>query len=127
MKTIPRISESEWEVMRALWADAPATAKDVIDRLSGSTDWSPKTIRTLLGRLVQKGALTYREDGKSYVYTPLLSEEQCLQAERQSFLRKLYGGALKPMLTHFLSEHKLSRQEIEELKSLLDDKQEDKR
>ncbi|MFS0727996.1 BlaI/MecI/CopY family transcriptional regulator [Paenibacillus sp. 1P07SE] len=127
MSDTPRISEAEWEVMKVLWTHAPATAKEVIDRLEDQTAWSPKTIRTLLSRLVQKEVLTYRQEGKTYLYSPLLSEEQCRRAEGKSFLRKVYGGALAPMLTHFLAEQKLSRQEIDELKSLLDEKREDQR
>lgn len=127
MTSIPRISEAEWEVMKVLWAESPAAAKEVIERLEVQTSWSPKTVRTLLSRLVQKQVLTFREEGKTYLYSPLLSEEQCLRVERQSFLNKMYGGALKPMLTHFLSEQKLSRQEIDELKALLDQKEDNQR
>nr|WP_020615130.1 BlaI/MecI/CopY family transcriptional regulator [Paenibacillus daejeonensis] len=127
MTVIPRISEAEWEVMKVIWAEAPVTAKDVIEHLEDQTSWSPKTVRTLLSRLVQKEVLTFREEGKTYIYEPLFTEEQCLRAERKSFLDKVYGGALKPMLTHFLSEQKLSRQEIDELKALLEQKEEDKR
>ena len=122
MKRLPRISESEWQVMKVLWTKSPATANDVIAALSGVSEWSDKTVRTLLNRLVNKKALAYSKDGRSYLYRPLVDERQCVRAESRSFLHRVYGGALMPMLAAFLDEDELSAEEIADLRRMLDEK-----
>ncbi|SFE10311.1 BlaI family transcriptional regulator, penicillinase repressor [Paenibacillus catalpae] len=125
MKEMPRISDAEWEVMKVLWAKSPMTAGEVIESLADITDWSPKTIRTLLTRLVQKEVITFDSNSKPYVYSPLVAEEESTRAETQSFLKRLYGGgALKPMLVNFLKYEQLSKEDIQELKSILDERKE---
>lgn len=116
----PKVSDSEWQVMKVIWAEHPATANDVIESLSSTTTWKPKTIMTLLNRLTKKGALGYEKRGRAYHYYPLVEEAECVKAESLTFLQRVYGGALKPMLANFLEEAELSDQEIEELKTLLD-------
>lgn len=123
MDELPRISDSEWEIMKVLWTKAPATAADVIHALRDNKSWKDKTIKTLISRLLQKGFLTYEQVNRVYYYSPTISEEDCKRTERESFLQRVYGGALKPMLVHFLQEEKLSSQEIAELKKILSDKE----
>jgi BlaI family penicillinase repressor len=121
MKTVPRISETEWEIMRVLWAGSPRSAAEVIDTLaSKDPSWHPKTIKTFLTRLVNKGALDYRKDGRAYLYSPLVTEKDCVDAASESFLDRVFGGSLKPMLAHFVEQKKLSANEIQDLKRLLD-------
>jgi len=120
MKEAPRVSEAEWEVMRILWETSPLAAIEIVRRLEHSFSWSPKTIRTLISRLVQKGAIGYVEKGKAYDYFPIVGEEECMKAERKSFLKKIYGGALQPMLVHFLQEEQLTPADVEELRRLLE-------
>lgn len=122
MKTVPRISEAEWEVMKVFWAQSPATANDVIDVLGDKTDWKPATIKSLISRLAKKNAIGFNQDGKTYLYFPLVSEEECLKAESQSFLQRLYGGALKPMFVNFLKQEELTPDDVEELKKILDER-----
>jgi BlaI family penicillinase repressor len=122
MPKIPQISEAEWEVMRVLWADAPQTANEVCDALAGSTTWNPRTIKTLLNRLVNKGALKYTQHGRMYLYRPAVSESACIRAASRTFLKRVFGGALTPMLAHFLEEETLSAEEIAELRSMLDER-----
>ncbi|UHA72140.1 BlaI/MecI/CopY family transcriptional regulator [Paenibacillus sp. 481] len=121
-KEVPRISEAEWEVMKVFWSKAPATANDVIDVLGDNTDWKPATIKSLINRLLNKKALGFQQAGKTYLYFPLVSEEECLKAESSSFLQRLYGGALKPMLVNFLKQEQLTAEEVEDLKKLLDER-----
>jgi BlaI family transcriptional regulator, penicillinase repressor len=119
----PRITETEWEIMKVLWASNPATASEVIDALSkNDRDWHPKTVKTLLGRLVAKKALGYEKAGRAYVYQPLVSEKECAGAASQSFLDRVFGGSLQPLLAHFVERKKLSAREIQELKNILDGK-----
>jgi BlaI family penicillinase repressor len=125
MSQVPQISDAEWEVMKVLWSGSPRTANEVIELLADRTDWKPKTIRTLLNRLVQKQAVSYSQEGKVYAYFPLVSEDECVRSETASFLKRIYGGAFKPMLVNFLKEEKLSLEEIKELKHILDAKAKD--
>lgn len=122
MESTPKISDAEWLVMRLLWERAPQTTNEVVDTLAGQTTWKPKTIMTLLNRLVKKGALAFEKKGRIYEYSPLVREEDCVRAESRSFLDRVYGGSLRPMLAHFLEETPLSKEEIEELRRILDEK-----
>ncbi|ACT04210.1 BlaI/MecI/CopY family transcriptional regulator [Paenibacillus sp. JDR-2] len=125
MKEMSRISDAEWEVMKVLWTKSPMSASEVIEALAGVNDWSPKTIRTLLTRLVQKEVITLDSNSKPYVYSPLVTEDETTRAETESFLKRLYGSvALKPMLVNFLKYEKLSKEDIDELKSILDERKE---
>jgi BlaI family penicillinase repressor len=119
MNQQPRISETEWEIMKVLWLKSPLPAQDIIDALSARDDWHPKTVKTLLNRLVKKGALGFRKEGRLYLYRPLVTEVECVTAESESFLDRVFGGSLKPLLTHFAETRKLSPAEIAELKALL--------
>jgi BlaI family penicillinase repressor len=124
MRLAPKITETEWEIMRVIWAKHPVTASEVIDQLSTSgSSWHPKTTRTLLSRLVKKKALRYKAEGRSYVYEPLITEEQCIASASESFLDRVFGGSLKPMLAFFLRQQKLSREELKELSDLLEQKE----
>ncbi len=122
MNNVPHISDAEWEVMKVLWARTPRTANEVIEALEDHTDWKPKTIRTLLNRLTQKEAISYSQDNRVYSYFPLVSEDECMKSETDSFLKRIYGGAFKPLLVNFLKEEQLSPEDIKELKNILDDK-----
>ena len=122
MQGIPKISESEWLVMKLLWSDSPATANGIVESLAKTTTWKPKTIKTLLNRLVKKEALGYEKKGRTYHYYPLVAEAECVKAESYCFLRRVYGGATKPMLAAFLENEDLSREDIKELKCILDKK-----
>lgn len=125
MKNTPNISAAEWEVMKICWLkSAPCTANEIVKALEQSTNWKPNTIKTLIGRLVKKGALGFKEEGRVYIYNPLVTEQDCIQAESKSFLTRVFGGALKPMLVTFLQEEKLSQEDIEELKQLLEERKE---
>jgi BlaI family penicillinase repressor len=123
MKRTPRISEAEWEVMRVCWGRSPVTSLEVIGALSPRQEWHPKTVKTLLGRLVKKGALGFRKEGRAYLYRPLVAEQDCVAAESVSFLARVFGGSLKPMLAHFVETQKLSPGEIAELKQLIHQKE----
>ena len=121
-KAVPRISETEWEVMRAIWAHHPASASQVIERLQKvDPTWHPKTAKTLLTRLVTKGALGFEMEGRSYVYRPLVAEADCVAVASTSFLDRVFGGSLQPMLAHFVAARRLTSRDLDELKRLLED------
>lgn len=109
--------------MKVLWARSPATANEVVEALSDTTDWQPKTIKTLLSRLVGKKALGFQKTGRAYAYYPLVDERECVRAERRSFLRRVYDGAMTPMLAEFLEDEELSPEDIADLRRILDEKE----
>jgi len=120
---LPRISDAEWMVMQVLWSRPGATADDVIGALKGKVAWNARTIRTLLNRLLQKKALKYEKEGRKYRYRPAVSRAQCVKEERRSFVQRVYGGTVTPMLAAFIEDAHLSPGDIEELKRMLDKKE----
>ena len=113
------ISESEWRVMKIIWNDCPQTLPEILDRLK-ETGWSKTTIHTYLARLVKKGALSTKRQGKGYLYYPAVSESDCQLAESRSFLSRVYDGSLSRMVMGFVKSGELSQEELNELKSLID-------
>ena len=122
MKGTPKISEAEWEVMRVLWSDIPLTANRIVERLTATTRWKATTIRTLINRLVEKNVLGYEKKGREFHYYPLVAEVDCIRAESSSFLRRVYRGALTPILSAFMENNELSPEDAEELKRILSKK-----
>lgn len=122
MSKPPNISDAEWSVMRVLWDKSPRTANEVVDAVAAENDWNPRTVKTLLNRLVNKDALRYRQKGRLYHYYPAVSEEACVREESRSFLKRVYGGALSPMVANMIQEVSLSDEEVADLKRLLDQK-----
>ena len=122
MNKVPKISESEWLVMKVIWDENPVPSKRVVENLSESTRWKPKTIKTLLSRLVKKGAVGHRKEGRGYIYYPLIEEAVLVKAESQSFLKRVFRGAVKPMIATLVESEDLSQEEIRELKRLLSKK-----
>lgn len=115
-KTLPQISEAEWDVMNVLWDTSPLTGSEVAERLEAH----PKTVKTLLGRLVRKGALRYDEEANRYLYFPLFPRERFVAAESRSFLDRVFGGEATPALLHFVELGNLTEDEIRELRALLE-------
>lgn len=122
MTEIPQVSEAERVVMQVLWSEGPLTANEIIERLSGKVRWNPRTIRTLISRLLNKHALDFDKEGKEYRYSPTVTEKQCIKLERVSFLQRVYGGATKPMIAAFIEDAKLSKSDVAELKAMLEKK-----
>ena len=119
MKGTPKISEAEWEVMRVLWIESPLTANKIVELLTATTHWKATTIRTLINRLVEKNVLGYEKKGREHYYYPLLAEAECVRAESHSFLRRVYRGALNPILSAFIENEELSPEDIEALERIL--------
>ena len=120
MKKVPRISETEWEIMKIVWSKGQCTANEILDALNSRDSWHPKTARTLIGRLVKKRALTYKEDGRAYIYRAGISEEEAIAHYSQSFLERVFNGALTPMFAHFVQSQRLSPSDLRELRDVLD-------
>ena len=114
------ISEAESRVMEVLWRKAPQSSEDIVAILLQESDWHEKTIRTLLGRLLGKGAVNAEKDGRRYLYSPTLSREQWQSQESRSLLDRVFGGRLSPLLAHFSQHEKLSTKDVAELRKLLE-------
>lgn len=117
------ISDAEWRVMQVLWDRSPLTAGEVVESLADTCDWSPATVKTMLGRLVKKGVLAYEQDGKRYLYRPAVTREDAVKRESRSFLDRVFDGAAGAMLAHFVRGQKLTRRELNELRRLLEEKE----
>lgn len=122
MKSLPQISESEFEVMRVIWKYAPISTNEVTEKLTQTTDWSPKTIQTMLKRLVTKKAITYEKQSRVFIYTPLVKEDEYISQKSNSFLKRYYNGTISSMVSAYLENDKLSEDEINTLRTLLNRK-----
>ena len=119
MNKLPQISEAEFEVMKIVWKYAPISTNEVTEKLTQTTSWSPKTIHTLLKRLVTKQVLTYEKQSRVFVYTPLVEEQDYIHQESHSFLKRFFNGNLSAMLSSYLENEPLSEKEISSLRELL--------
>ena len=118
----PRISDAEWHVMQVLWKKSPLTVKEVIEILSKKTTWKSETIRTLVNRLTKKKAIDFEKKGRRHYFYPLLSQEECVKVDADSFLARSGAALLKPILTTFIEKEQLSDEEVAELQRILDKK-----
>ena len=114
-----RISEAELAVMEVLWSAAvPLTAADVAQRIAGR-DWSDRTVKTMLARLLAKGVLAHQEDGRRYLYRPAVARERYVAGESRRLVDRLFGGRAAPMVAHLAEGDGLSQDDIAELEALL--------
>lgn len=122
MDKLPQISQAEYEVMKIVWEYTPISTNQVIEKLAPTSSWNPKTIQTMLLRLVKKGALSKEKEGRVFVYYPLVQKEEYRSNASKNFLNRFYGGALGSMVLNFIQQDQLSDEEIKELRNMLDRK-----
>jgi BlaI family transcriptional regulator, penicillinase repressor len=115
------ISEAESAVLAVLWDKGTASAEDVTAVLAQPRGWQDSTVKTLLGRLLKKGAVHAQKDGRRFIYSPALAREEWLSRESESLLNRLYGGRVAPLVAHFSRHRKLSKRDIRELKRLIEE------
>jgi BlaI family transcriptional regulator, penicillinase repressor len=123
MKKSMRITEAEWEVMAVVWDRTPVAASTVVEVLQHRKQWTLATVRTLLRRLVNKGALQQQAEGKRYIYTARISMAECARRESESFLDRVLGRAPSEAILHLVKRADLSRGDIQELQRILRDKE----
>lgn len=114
-----RISDAEHAVMEVLWEESPLAAADVADRVGPERDWSVRTVKTLLSRLLAKGALVHEEEGRRYLYRPAISRDDFVARESSKLLDRMFGGRLTPLVAHLAERDQLSAKDIEEIEALL--------
>jgi BlaI family penicillinase repressor len=123
MKKAIRITEAEWEVMAVVWERTPVAASTVFELLEQRKQWTLATVRTLLRRLVNKGAVQQQVDGKRYLYTPLITQTECARRESESFLDRVLGRAPSEAILHLVKRADLSKEDIQELRRILNQKE----
>lgn len=115
-----RISDAELEVMEALWSsESPLTATEVAERIGSDRDWSLATVKTMLSRLSAKGAITYREEGRRYLYSAAIARDSYVGKESLRFVDQLFGGRLSPLVARLAEEDALSEEDIAAIEAIL--------
>ena len=121
MKSVPRISEAEWEVMEVLWQQSPLSSLEIVRQLGARRGWKDQTIRTMLSRLVRKKAVAYTAEGRVYRYRASIAREKCVQEASDSFLTRVFAGAAGSLLLHFARTGRLKAKDIAELRAVLNE------
>jgi BlaI family transcriptional regulator, penicillinase repressor len=114
-----RISDAEHAVMEVLWREAPLAAADVAQRIDPARGWSERTVKTLLGRLLAKGALVHEEEGRRYLYRPAVARDDHAVTESRRLIDRLFGGRAAPLVAHLAASDGLSDEDLAELESLV--------
>ena len=115
-----RLSEAEWEVMEVLWsAGQPLTAADIASRVPDDRDWQMATVKSLLSRLLAKGAVSPDKDGRRFLYSPVIERDSYVGGESRRFVDRLFGGRLSPLIAHLAEEEALSASDVAEIEALL--------
>ena len=125
MSTITEISKTEFEVLEVLWQQHPASANEIIAKLNENKEWHEKTVKTLLNRMVKKGAIGFEKQQRTYIYTPLLERDSYTLKESKSLLERMFSGKITPLVAGFAKSDELSKQDISELKQLIDQWEQD--
>jgi BlaI family transcriptional regulator, penicillinase repressor len=115
------ISDAESVVMQVLWERHPLGSDEVVAALAASTDWREPTVKTLLNRLLRKGAVAAERDGRRYLYRPILQRADYVHAQSKGLLDRLFGGRVAPLVAHFSERHKLGRKDLAELRRLIEE------
>ena len=116
-----RISDAEHAVMEVLWDQSPLSAQDVAERVPAERDWSANTVKTLLGRLLAKNVIAHEEEGRRYLYRPIVVREDYVAGESRRLIDRLFGGKLTPLVAHLAERDQLTAQDIAEIEALLKD------
>ena len=119
MRDFPTISEAESVVLEVLWANSPLPTEDVVAALKSRRQWGEPTIKTLLNRLLKKGAISAQRDGRRYLYAPVLRRDDWLSRETEGLLHRLCGGRVAPLVAHFSKQKKLTKKDLAEIKRLI--------
>lgn len=114
-----RISGAEHEIMEVLWRESPLTAAEVAERAPARRRWSVRTVKTLLARLLAKGALTHEEQGRAFLYRPAVARADYVAGESRRLLDRLFGGRVSPLVAHLAERDDLTAEDVAEIEALL--------
>jgi BlaI family penicillinase repressor len=121
VKSTPSITEAESVVMEVLWQRSPVASEDVVAALTSQVHWREPTIKTLLNRLLKKGAISAEKVGRRYLYSPVLEREQWLSSESLGLVERLFGGRVAPLVAHFSKHRRLTKKDLAELRRLIEE------
>ena len=114
------ISNAEFEVLNIIWKNNPVSAEDIVLSLNKEKQWHEKTVKTLLNRLVKKQALDFEKSSRKYLYYPLIAREDYTRKESQSFIQRVFAGRVSPLVAGFVKDNSLQKEDIDELKQLIE-------
>lgn len=118
-----QIADTEWRVMEVLWRKSPRTAAEVVAELADEVDWTPATVKTLLHRLVQKGALRFEQDGKRYLYSPAVQRKACVKDATRTLVERVFGGEPLSLVEYFVRSARLTPEQLQQLKKLVEEQE----
>jgi BlaI family penicillinase repressor len=118
-----RITDAEWDVLSIAWKKEPVAASEIVEAVANQRKWSLATVRTLLTRLVKKGALRAEKEGRRFLYWPIVSMEACIRQESRSFIDRVFGGAPSSIILDLVKETELTKEDIHELRRILKEKE----
>lgn len=113
------ISKTELKVLDAIWQGHPATSSEIVERLNIQGEWHEKTVKTLIGRLVKKQAVTFQKEGRRYLYSPLVSQHEYQLKQSDSLIGQFFKGKVSPLVAMFAQQNKLNKEDVQELKQLI--------
>ena len=116
-----RISDAEHTIMEVLWDESPLTAQDVAERVGPAKGWSANTVKTLLGRLLAKTVIGHEQDGRRYLYRPLVARDDYVAGESRRLIDRLFGGKLTPLVAQLAERDQLTAQDVAEIEAILKD------
>lgn len=119
MSELPKIADSEWEIMKIIWKSPNITSTEIIKEVQKTKDWKASTIKTLINRLLKKEVIGFNQQGKEYSYFPLVGEAQYVNEESENFINRVFNGSISSMLVNFVNSNKLTDDDLEELKKFL--------
>src|SRR5918999_6247620 len=114
-----RLSDAEWTVMQAVWNRAPASARDVLDDVGEETGWAYTTVKTLLARLVEKGALSEGRQANVNIYEPRITRNEARGSALRSLLDRAFDGTFGSLFQHLIDEERLSARDVQALERML--------
>jgi len=120
MYEIPKITNAEWEIMKIIWTNPEISSINIIQELKDKSEWKPATVKTLINRLLTKNAIGFNKLGYEYLYFALVSKDECIKLESQSFIKRVFNGSMKSMLLTFAQSEEISETDIAELKNILE-------
>jgi BlaI family penicillinase repressor len=120
MHKIPKISNAEWEIMKIIWMNSGISSINIIQELKDKFEWKPTTVKSMINRLLNKNAIGFNKSSYEYLYFPLVSEDECIKLESQSFVNRVFNGSIKTMILTFAQSDEISQTDIAELKKLLE-------
>jgi BlaI family transcriptional regulator, penicillinase repressor len=118
---VMQISDSEKFIMDVLWKNSPQSARAIIEQLEQSVDWQDKTVKTLINRLLKKGAIGFEKNGREYLYYAILNENDYISTESENFIAKVFKGKVSNLVAAFAKNDNLSAQEVSDLKQLINE------